>query len=216
MCKNMRKQPRVSPKQQQWFMSLKSELEEAYLQHNEPWKQSGFSGPEERWVACRKPIADCIEKSGSFLDIGCANGYLLECILKWTAERNLKVIPYGLDLSDKLVELAKKRLPQFKNNIYVGNGWTWQNHVRFNYVRTEVVYVPDELQRQYIERIMDKYLTNEGRLLIADYRSRKDPADKPWFDVTLKKWKLKIEKYVSGIYDNKELTRVMVITKGNR
>lgn len=64
--------------QKQWFSSLRKQLEEAYLQHDEPWKQSGFSGPEERWVACRKPIADCVEKSGSFLDIGCANGYLLE------------------------------------------------------------------------------------------------------------------------------------------
>ena len=68
--------------QQQWFSSLKKELENAYLQHSEPWKQSGFSGPEERWIAYRKPIVDCIEKSGSFLDIGCANGYLLECILR--------------------------------------------------------------------------------------------------------------------------------------
>jgi len=30
--------------QQQWFSSLKQVLEDAYLQHNEPWKQSGFTG----------------------------------------------------------------------------------------------------------------------------------------------------------------------------
>ncbi|UCH42549.1 MAG: hypothetical protein JSW16_06995, partial [Dehalococcoidales bacterium] len=120
--------------QQQWFLSLQKELEEAYLQHDEPWKQSGFSGPEERWVKCRKPIADCIEKSGSFLDIGCANGYLLECIIKWTAERNLSITPYGLDLSEKLTELAKQRLPEYRQNIFTGNGWLWDNPVRFDYV----------------------------------------------------------------------------------
>ena len=76
-----------------WFHALKEELETAYLQHDEPWKQSGFSGPEERWVKCRKPIADCVDKSGVFLDIGCANGYLLECISSWIAERGLSIIP---------------------------------------------------------------------------------------------------------------------------
>ncbi len=137
-------------KQQQWFSSLQKDLYDSYLQYDEPWKQSGFSGPEERWIACRKPIADCLVKTGSFLDIGCANGYLLECALKWTAERNINIIPHGLDLSEKLVALAKKRLPKYKDNIFVGNGLTWQNPVRFDYVRTELVYVPDELQKNML------------------------------------------------------------------
>ena len=72
-----------------WFFNLKDTLENAYLRYDEPWRQSGFSGPAERWVALRKPIADCIEKSGTFLDIGCANGYLLECIIKWAEEKGL-------------------------------------------------------------------------------------------------------------------------------
>jgi len=76
---------------QDWFDSLHKELETAYLQHTEPWKQSGFSGPEDRWVSCRKPIADCIEANGAFLDIGCANGYLLECVMNWLKEKNLSV-----------------------------------------------------------------------------------------------------------------------------
>lgn len=211
----MPKQSHFSSSQEDWFFSLKKELEDAYLQHDEPWRQSGFSGPEERWIACRKPIADCIEKSGAFLDIGCANGYLLGCVLKWTAARGVVVIPYGLDLSEKLVELAKKRLPQFKDNIFVGNGWTWQNPVRFDYVRTEVVYVPEDLQRQYIEKIMDKYLADEGRLFITEYRSRKTPSNTPWLDETLKKWKLNIVNQASGVYEDKELTRVWVIKKIN-
>lgn len=111
-------------KTEQWFDSLKQELESAYIRHEEPWKQSGFSGPEERWIKCRKPIADCIEESGSFLDIGCANGYLLECILRWTAERGISVIPYGIDLSEKLVKLAKKRLPEYSKNLYTGTGYS--------------------------------------------------------------------------------------------
>ena len=199
--------------QQQWFASLKQELEDAYLQHDEPWKQSGFAGPEERWVACRKPIADCIEKPGSFLDIGCANGYLLECILKWTAARNINIIPYGLDLSEKLTELARQRLSQYKQNIFTGNGWTWKNPVKFDYVRTEIGYVPEKLQMQYIERIINTYLKHNGNLLLTEYRSSKTPAEEPWLDRTLEQWGLKVTKQVSGFYNNKEPTRVMVIIK---
>ncbi|MGD1118915.1 MAG: class I SAM-dependent methyltransferase [Dehalococcoidales bacterium] len=196
-----------------WFSSLQKELYGTYLQYDEPWKQSGFSGPEERWVKCRKPIADCIDKSGSFLDIGCANGYLLECVLKWTAARNLNVIPFGLDLSEKLTNLAKQRLPEYKQNIYTGNGWSWLNPVRFDFVRTEIVYVPAELQRQYIERIIDTYLADEGELLLTEYRSRKDPVNLPWLDLTLEQWGLKVTRQLSGFYDEKEMTRVMVISK---
>ena len=90
-----------------WFEHTRQVLETAYLSHPEAWKQSGMSGPEERWISLRKPIAECIDRPGSFLDIGCANGYLLECCLKWTAERGIQIDPYGLDLSAPLVELAR-------------------------------------------------------------------------------------------------------------
>ena len=198
---------------QKWFSSLKKELEEAYLQHEEPWKQSGFSGPEERWTKCRKPIADCVEESGSFVDIGCANGYLLECILKWTGERGLNIVPYGLDLSEKLIELAKERLPQYPENFYTGNGWLWDNPIRYDYVRTEIVYVPEHLQRQYIESIIDRYLVEGGKLLVTEYRSRRDTVNRPWIDGMLRDWGLNIAKQVSGYFDNRELTRVLVIAK---
>ena len=92
-----------------WFTSLKDELETAYVRNEQPWEQSGYYGSEEHWTAARKPVADCIDTSGTFLDIGCANGYLLECILKWTSERNLEVIPFGIDISEKLIDIDVKR-----------------------------------------------------------------------------------------------------------
>ncbi len=197
----------------EWFDSLKKTLEESYLQHDSPWRQSGFSGPEDRWVECRRPIADCIETSGSFLDIGCANGYLLECIVQWTADRNLTIMPYGLDFSDQLLNLAKQRLPKYKGNLYLGNAWFWEPPVKYDYVRTETVYVPECLQKRYIERTLTLYVKEGGRLLITEYRSRKDPVDKPWIDTMLRECGLEIMKTASGFYDNKELTRVFVIPK---
>ncbi len=196
-----------------WFSNQKGTLESAYLQHDEPWRQSGFSGPEQRWVALRKPIAECIEKSSSFLDIGCANGYLLECVIKWTAERGLKVVPYGIDLSDKLVDLAKIRLPEYKDNIYIGNGWDWENPRLFSYVRTELVYVPDLLQKAYVQRILDEYLEKNGKLLVAGYTSSKYPEIKPDVDLRLRDWGFKVIKSASGYWNDLELTRVAVVNK---
>jgi 2-polyprenyl-3-methyl-5-hydroxy-6-metoxy-1,4-benzoquinol methylase len=108
---------------QRWFENTLDVLETAYLSHVEPWRQSGMSGPEERWASLRKPVADCIDRDGAFLDIGCANGYLLECVLRWTAERGLRIDPYGLDISHRLVDLARQRLPQYAGNFFVNNAF---------------------------------------------------------------------------------------------
>lgn len=153
----------------EWFSSLRVTLEEAYLKHEEPWKQSGMSGPEDRWTSLRRPVADCIDKPGSFLDIGCANGYLLECCEKWTAQRKIKIIPYGLDISEKLLELAKKRLPQYVDNFFIGNALTWIPPRRFDFVRTELVYVPAEYEKPYIEFLLKNHLNPGGKLLVANY-----------------------------------------------
>ncbi|MCL5998965.1 MAG: class I SAM-dependent methyltransferase [Chloroflexi bacterium] len=152
-----------------WYTRLNAWLEPAYLAHDEPWKQSGMSGPADRWTALRKPVADCIDRAGSFLDIGCANGYLLECCLAWTAERGIKVVPYGLDLSARMIELAQKRLPEYTEHFFVGNALHWTPPQRFDFVRTELVYVPAEYEREYVERLRTHYLTPGGWLLIALY-----------------------------------------------
>jgi len=154
---------------EKWFETIKKTLEEAYLSHDEPWKQSGMSGPEGRWISLRKPVADCLDKSGSFLDIGCANGYLLECCLKWTTEGGFSIEPYGLDISEKLIMLARKRLPEYLDNFFVGNAFNWLPPRRFDFVRTELVYVPEEYEKQYLQFIMENHLETNGKLLVANY-----------------------------------------------
>lgn len=196
-----------------WFESNKTLLENAYTAAQEPWKQSGMSGPAERWETLRRPVADCIEASGSLLDIGCANGYLLECILKWTAERGITVTPYGLDLSAKLAEMAKQRLPNFADNIFVGNAWNWPPPFKFDYVRTELCYLPEALYRDYVARLLAEYLKPGGRLLVAHYRNRNDPDAAILVNETLEKLGFKVEGYKSAL-DSKygwEGTRVAVI-----
>jgi len=196
-----------------WFSTIKETLESAYLRTTEPWKQSGFCGPEERWTRLRKPIADCVEEPGTFLDIGCANGYLLECVMKWTAERAISIVPYGLDLSEKLVALAKARLPAYQDNQFVGNGWDWHNPRRFHYVRTELVYVPEELQKDYVQRIIDRCLEPEGKLLVCGYTSSKRLDIKPDVDRKLTDWGFRVERTASGFDKGVEATRVAVVGK---
>jgi SAM-dependent methyltransferase len=153
----------------QWFDNARDILEAGYLTNVEPWKQSGMSGPEERWICLRKAVAECIDKSGSFLDIGCANGYLLECCQKWNYSRDIIIEPYGIDISPKLIELAKNRLPQHADNFIVANAFYWIPSKQFDFVRTELVYVPAEYEKQYIEFLLDHYINPGGKLLIANY-----------------------------------------------
>ena len=58
-------------------------LEDAYLRSDDPIRQSGFGGGAERWRAERSPILEAVDGDGDLLDIGCANGYLAECLVEW-------------------------------------------------------------------------------------------------------------------------------------
>jgi trans-aconitate methyltransferase len=195
----------------EWFDSLRNMLESLYLKHEEPWKQSGFSGPQERWEGLRRPIAECIDTDGKFLDIGCANGYLLECLVNWASEKDITIEPWGLDLSEKLVALAETRHPDYDKNFYAGNVLTWKPPEKFDYVRTELCYVPEEYQRELVTRLIDEFLAPNGRLLVAEYRSRIEPSSGPWVDDILKGFGFKVESTKSGYWEGKELTRVAVV-----
>lgn len=164
-----------------YFEKTRRVLEEGYLAHNEPWRQSGMSGPYQRWVSLRKPVADAVQHSGSFLDTGCANGYLLECLLLWTAERGLHIEAHGLDLSERQVELARRRLPHCSANLHVGNAWDWTPPQRYDFVRTELCYVPAALERAYLERLAQDFLAPDGRLLVANYAESHPEPEKTVF-----------------------------------
>jgi SAM-dependent methyltransferase len=201
----------------QWFADLKTLLETAYLKGTKPWQQSGFGlhrdHTYERWRALRQPIADAIDASGSLLDIGCANGYLLECVLGWTEDRGLSIVPFGIDLSQPLIDLARVRLPLYADNFVCANGWDWEPDRTFDYVRTELVYVPDELRQRYASRILDRYLSPGGRLLAAEYRSRADEAPVLTIDQELAGMGFVVEDIHLGIWEGVEQTRIAVLRK---
>jgi SAM-dependent methyltransferase len=112
-----------------------SEFEQAYLATDDVRAQSGFRGSAERWKAAREPIVDAIDRPGTFLDVGCANGLLMESIATWSKH---EVEPYGLDFAPGLVELARARLPQWAERIWLGDAATWEPPFHFDFVHTRI------------------------------------------------------------------------------
>jgi SAM-dependent methyltransferase len=153
---------------EQWFGGMRAIFDAAYLAADNPRAQSGFGGDEARWQAARRPIVRAIDRDGRLLDIGCANGYLMECLPRWTSHR---IEPYGLELAPAVAELARRRLPQWAERIYVGNALTWQPPFRFDFVRTELVYVPEERQQAFTERLLADVVAPGGGLIVCGYGS---------------------------------------------
>ena len=153
---------------ERWFAGMATIFEEAYLAEESPRGQSGFGGDEARWEAARRPIAEAVDRDGAFLDIGCANGHLLECLVRWASHR---LEPFGLELVPAVAELARRRLPQWADRIFVGNALTWDPPRRFDFVRTELVYVPEERRPAYVGRLLDRVVAPGGRLIVCGYGS---------------------------------------------
>jgi SAM-dependent methyltransferase len=57
------------------------------------------------WRTSRQFIADLINKPGTIIDIGCANGFLLRSLQEWS---DFELIPYGIDISELHIRQAKK------------------------------------------------------------------------------------------------------------
>jgi len=152
-------------------------LQRAYLRARSPQEGSGFGGDALAWRQGRYHITEGIGADGSFLDVGCANGLLMESVAAWCAERGLRIEPYGVDLGADLVALARRRLPRWADRIWAGNAIDWvpPDGLRFDYVHVLVDCVPparrDDLVRHHLASTLRP---RTGRLLVSDYAP--DPA----------------------------------------
>jgi SAM-dependent methyltransferase len=155
----------------EWFADSQRLLDAAYLAGTTPESGSGFSGSAEDWRAERSVICDPIDRDGTFLDVGCANGHLMASVALWSAERGLHVEPYGVDISGPLVELARQRLPQWADRLWVGNALTWvpPDRRRFDFVHTLLDCVPDRLRAQMIDHLLDVTVAAGGSLIVSHY-----------------------------------------------
>lgn len=155
-----------------WFAGQRQVFEDAYLQTDDPYKQSGWGSTPERWRFGREVILDGVPRNGDFLDIGCANGLLLACLIEWAGERGVTLTPHGIDFVPELVKLAKARFPENAANFEVANAFDWQPSQQYTYVHTLLEYVPKKQQPAYLQRVLDEVVAPGGRLIVSSYGSR--------------------------------------------
>ena len=172
----------------QRFLDRLEQLQSLYLLKEGPILRSGFAGGPERWRKEREPILDAIESDGSLLDVGCANGYLAECLTDWARERGVHLTPHGLDAGEFLIKEAQTRLPGFHENFHVGNAWNWQPPRRYSYIYMIWDCLPPYFFGRGLRRIYRDFVAPGGRLIVGSYGSR-SRGERPW----------DMEKYLASI-----------------
>jgi SAM-dependent methyltransferase len=132
-----------------WHEAMAALVVPAYLRAETAPGGSGSSRDEAGWEYARSLLAEATEPRWSFLDVGCANGHLMESMASWAG-----VEPYGVEISPELAALARRRLPQWADRIWVGNAATWAPPRRFDLVRTGLDYVPRPRRQAYVEHLL--------------------------------------------------------------
>ena len=120
---------------------------------------AGSRGSRRRASGAAAPVADALGDGA--LDIGCANGHLLEA----SSAVAHRVEPYGLDRAS-VAQLARERLPR-ADDLRACLAWeppaaTLRPH--------ELVYVPQE-RRRIVQRLTTSSWP-DGRLIVCGYGSR--------------------------------------------
>ena len=170
----------------EWYRRMQALIVPAYLSAANPRAQSGHSGDEAGWREARGDVALAIDRDGTWLDVGCASGHLMETAQGWAAERGRRIEPYGLDLSAELVALAARRLPHWRERLWVGNGLEWQPPFRFDFVHLqELSYVPPARRRELVRHLRDEVCAPGGRLIIGPFN---EPRNDPETERALCKW----------------------------
>lgn len=150
-----------------WHQAMASLIKPAYLTANNPYAQAGHNGDASTWEAARGFIAQALHRSGSFLDAGCANGLLMETVQRWGLIKQLCIEPYGLDIVPEFVEVARRRLPQWAERIYIGNIRAWQPpHEGFDFVLIRPEYAPVHRGCDMVAHVLNRVLKPNGRLIV--------------------------------------------------
>jgi SAM-dependent methyltransferase len=145
-----------------WHRAMAALIVPAYLA-GDVRRASGHTGTAEDWEYSRGIVAELLpaDRPLTFLDVGCANGLLMESVARWRPN----VSPYGLDISPELAALARSRLPQWADRIFVGNALTWVPPHRFDIIRTGLEYVP----RPRRPALVSHLLASTDLLIIGKY-----------------------------------------------
>ena len=153
-----------------WFEENRRRLAEFYLADpGNPYRQSGRSAGADRWFETRRCLVEAIDRDGDYLDIGCANGLLLESLIDWLGPDGPAIVPHGIDFIPELIELSRQRFPDHSGNFAVANVWDWEPSRRYTYVRTNIEYVLPEDRGANLRRLHDLAVAPGGRLVACHY-----------------------------------------------
>ena len=162
-----------------YFRVLSDAVREYYLaEPSNPFQQSGRSSGEARWKETRRPMLEAVHHSGHFMDVGCANGLWLESLVGWARERGVSIRPHGIDVVPELVDLARARFPTDRQSFEVANAFYWQPKRPYDFVRTNLEYVPHP---DWVAFIQHQYsaVAVGGRLILCHYRNLDEPSIDP-------------------------------------
>jgi len=153
--------------QAEWHAQILAVVEPAYLSGTTEQMGSGHSGTPEQWEQSRGLIMEAVNGSGTFLDVGCANGLLMASVERWSRERRLVVEPYGVEISPRLADLARSRYPRWRDRIWTANADGWRPPMRFRFVRTGLEYVPGRVRETFVHHLLDNVVAPGGRLIVG-------------------------------------------------
>lgn len=153
---------------EQRLTEMRPILDVTYLSADTPQGGSGFSGTLEEWTANHAHIVQAVEHDGAFLDVGCANGFLLECMAQWCEALGIGLEPYGVDVSPLLVERARQRLPQWADRLWVGDALTWRSPRTFDVVHGLLDTVMPPQLPALVANLLT-FVAPGGRLVLSQY-----------------------------------------------
>ncbi len=93
----------------------------------------------------------------------------METLTAWVAEKGHRIEPYGLDLSERIAETARRRLPRWADRIWTGNVMEFEPPMRLDYVTALADAVPEHRVADMIRRLATRFLNPGGRLVLSCY-----------------------------------------------
>jgi SAM-dependent methyltransferase len=150
-----------------WHAAMAALIKPVYLAADNPYAQAGHGGTAATWESSRGFLAEALHRSGTFLDVGCASGIMMESVHRWGAARGLEVEPYGLEIIPELAALARRRLPGWQDRIEVGNICAWEPlGERFDLAAIRPEYAPLDRRADMARHVIERVLKPNGRLIV--------------------------------------------------
>jgi len=142
---------------------------------NSELKRSFWLGNREMWRIAREVILEAVDKDGSFLDIGCANGLLLKDLCAWVKEtKGIELVPYGIDIDKDLIKECKEKNSKFKNNFFVVNMENFIPKKKFTFIHSNF-----SVTQKFLAKYL-KMLEPDGRLILTLYDDKLNKYSKTY------------------------------------